>query len=323
MNRVIRVGVVGVGVMGERHARVYSEMPETDLVGIFDPDLGRAYEIANRYGTQVLPLDELLEQVTGLSIASPTSTHAEVALRALEAGCHVLVEKPLAGTLEEAGILRAAALKRGRQVFMVGHIERFNPTIIALQELIEGQDIRGLRFTRTSPFDRRSLDSDIVYDLMIHDIDLALELLGEDIESIDATGAVVVSDRIDHAEADLRMKGDLPVSFVASRVAADKVRAVAVRIDSATIDVDLLGKAISIDYDSPIKAALTAPAIGAQEPLRLELEHFIHSVTLGGRPVVGIEAGYRSMVMATTITSLIQRSIAAHAEPRLVPAAAD
>ena len=307
--------------MGERHARVYAEMPETELVGIFDPDLDRAYEVANRYHTRAFPLDELLGQVTALSISSPTSTHAEVALKALESGCHVLVEKPLAGTLEEAGILRAAALKRGRQVFMVGHIERFNPAIIALQTLIEGQDIRGLHFTRTSPFDRRSLDSDIVYDLMIHDIDLALELLGEDIESIDATGAVVVSDRIDHAEAELRMVGSLPVSFVASRVAVDKVRAVEVRIDGATISVDLLGKTISVDHDSSMSAALITPEIGAQEPLRLELEHFVKSVRRGESPVVGIEAGYRSMVMATTITSLIQRSIATHAEPRLLPAA--
>lgn len=321
MSRALNVGVVGVGIMGERHARVYSEMPETELVGIFDPDLERAYEVANRYHTKVIDLDELLESVTALSIASPTSTHAQVGLKALDAGCHVLIEKPLAGTLEEAGILLAAANKRRRQVFMVGHIERFNPTIIALQTLIERQQIRGLRFARTSPFDRRSLDSDIVYDLMIHDIDLALELLGEDIESIDATGAVVVSDRIDHAEADLLMQGGLPVSFVASRVAADKVRAVEVRIDGATVSVDLLGKAITIDQDTPAASSFTLPEIGTQEPLRLELEHFVESVRLGEQPVVGIEAGYRSMVMATTITSLIQRAIAARAEPRLVPAA--
>lgn len=321
MSRALNVGVVGVGIMGERHARVYAEMPETNLVGIFDPDTDRAYEVANRYHTKVFELDELLEQVSAISIAAPTSTHAQVGLKALEAGCHVLVEKPLAGTLEEAGILLAAANKRRRQMFMVGHIERFNPTIIALQALIEGQDVRELRFTRTSPFDRRSLDSDIVYDLMIHDIDLALELLGEEIESIDATGSVVVSDRIDHAEADLRMQGDLPVSFVASRVAADKVRAVEVRIEGATIRVDLLDKAIRIELDTASAPLLDIPEIGTQEPLRLELEHFVQSVQRGVQPVVGIEAGYRSMVMATTITSLIKRAIAARAEPRLVPAA--
>ena len=323
MNRALKVGVVGVGIMGERHARVYSEMPDTELVGIFDPDQDRACAVAERYGTRAIPFEELLEQASALSIASPTSTHARVGLQAFEAGCHVLVEKPLAGTLDEAALLLAAANRRRRQVFMVGHIERFNPTILALQRLLDGRSIRQLRFTRTSPFDRRSLDSDIVYDLMIHDIDLALELLGEEIESIDATGAVVVSDRIDHAEADLRMKGDLPVSFVASRVATDKVRAVEVRIEGATISADLLGKEINVEADSPIYAMLPEPEIGSQEPLRIELEHFVESVRSGIQPVVGIEAGYRSMVMASMITSLIQRSIAARSEPRLIPAAAD
>lgn len=309
--------------MGERHARVYTEMRETDLIGVYDPNQDRACEVADRYGTQVLALDDLLEQVSIVSIASPTTTHADVALRAFDAGCHILVEKPLAATLDEAGLLLAVANKHRRQVFMVGHIERFNPTILALQELINGRNIRQLRFTRTSPFDRRSLDSDIVCDLMIHDIDLAFELLGEEIESIDATGAAIVSGRIDHAEADLRMKGDLPVSFVASRVAADKVRAVEVRIDEAMIFADLLAKVINIEVDPSMKAMLQQPEIGSQEPLRLELEHFVHSVKLGVHPAVGIEAGYRSMVMATTITSLIQRAIAAHVQPRLIPVAAD
>ena len=321
MSGPIRVGVVGVGEMGERHARTFSEMPGAELVGVADPDAERAAGVAARHSVTPMGFDDLLDRVHAVSIASPTLTHADVALRAIEHGCHLLVEKPLATTLEEAGMLLDAANQRPRVVFMVGHIERFNPTVMALQSLIDGRAIRGLKFTRTSTFDRREVGRDIVYDLMIHDIDLALELLGEEIESIDASGDSIVTEQIDCAEAELRMKGDLPVSFLASRVAAKEVRSIEVRTDDETITADLLGMGLSIEPHIPSRMAPVCPVVGSDDPLRLELEHFVRCVSAGTRPVVGIDAGYRSMVMATTISSLIQRTRAARHDRRLVPAA--
>jgi len=307
--------------MGEKHVRTYTEMPGAQLVGVVDPDPGRAAGVAARYQTAPMDLDDLMDRVHAVSIASPTLTHADVALRAIEQGCHLLVEKPLAATLEEAGMLLDAANQRRRVVFMVGHIERFNPTVMALQTLIDGRAIRGLKFTRTSTFDRREAGCDIVYDLMIHDIDLALELVGEEIESIDASGDAIVSEQIDCAEAELRMKGDLPVSFLTSRVAAKEVRSIEVRTDDATITADLLRMGLSIEPHVSGGIAPATPIVGSDDPLRLELEHFVRCVSAGTRPIVGIDAGYRSMVMATTISSLIQRTRAARHDRRLVPVA--
>lgn len=313
--------MVGVGIMGERHARVYAEMPHTTLVGVYDPNPERAREVASRYGSEPMQFEELLQTVDAVSIAAPTSTHRDVALTFMERGRHILVEKPLAGSLDEAREIYEAAGRRRNQVVMVGHIERFNPTVQAFQSAVFGQQILELTFRRTSPFDHRSLDSDIVYDLMIHDIDLALDLVGEEIESIDATGAAVMTDRIDRAEASLVMKGGLPVNFVASRVADEKVRAIEVRTQRSLIVADLLGKVVTV---SPLNGSGSTPTtfpVATDEPLRLELEHFARCVIDGAEPLVGVEAGFRSMVMATTITALIRRTMATHADNRLASAA--
>lgn len=317
----VRVGVVGVGIMGERHARVYAHMPNAELIGVYDPDRSRTCDVASSYGCEAMSMDELLLMVDAVSIAAPTSLHRDIALAFLERGRHVLIEKPLAGSLDEAHQIFEAAGQRKGQVVMVGHIERFNPTVQAFQAALFGQQMRELTFRRTSPFDQRSLDSDIVYDLMIHDIDLALDLVGEEIDTIDATGAAVVTDRIDRAEASLVVKGGLPVTFVASRVAEEKVRAIEVRTDGSLIVADLLGKTVTV---SPLNGSGGTPSsfpVATDEPLRLELEHFVRCVIDGAEPLVGVGAGYRSMVMATTISSLIRRTMASHADTRLVAAA--
>ncbi|MGH9174853.1 MAG: Gfo/Idh/MocA family oxidoreductase, partial [Vicinamibacterales bacterium] len=168
----IRVGVIGTGVMGERHARIYSDLEGCELVGVYDPDLERATAVAQRHGgTAFQLLEHLFAEVDAVSIVSPTSTHAAVAHRALDFGRHILIEKPMTATVGEARLL-AERVRRSEQIVVVGHIERFNPVVQKLRSVIANDRPRRVRLRRIAPFDNRCLDSDVISDLMIHDIDL-------------------------------------------------------------------------------------------------------------------------------------------------------
>jgi predicted dehydrogenase len=299
--RRIRTGVIGVGHLGQHHARLYASLPAATLVGITDADPRRAKEVAERHGTAVYDdVGALLQQVEAVSIAAPTSVHHAVARQCLEAGVHVLVEKPVTTTPQEARDLVALARSR-KAVLQVGHIERFNPVLLAVRPLI--RDPLLIECRRVSPFTGRSTDVDVVLDLMIHDLDLALSFQPGTVTGVRAVGAAVVSDKVDVAHAWITFSSGCIATLTASRVAAGRARELMlVQRDAA----------VSVDYQSRqaiIRRLAARPSVGGEppseqvrgseeEPLRLELESFLRAVRTGARPVVSGEDGEAALSLA-------------------------
>ena len=230
--KAIRAGVIGVGALGQHHARIYAELPEVRLVGVCDSDAARAREVAARHATQAFAEAEaLLAQCDAVSVAVPTVGHFCAAKQALSNGKDVLVEKPMTTTLAEADELIGLAAKQGA-VLQVGHVERFNP---AAQVLL--REVRRPRFVevhRLGAFPARSLDIDVVLDVMIHDLDIILALDGTHIEAVDAVGVPVLTDRTDIANARLRFASGLIANVTASRVSTEKLESSACSLTAAT-----------------------------------------------------------------------------------------
>ena len=220
--RTIRAAVAGVGRFGENHARIYSEMPGVKLVGVFDVDEARAREIAAKYGCRPFArLQDLAGAVDAATVSVPTQSHCATALELLAAGVDVLIEKPISTTVAEADEIIAAAAESGRLV-QVGHLERFNPAVIAGRSVAR----QPLFFEahRLSPFSPRSLDVDVVLDLMIHDLDIVLSLVDSEVKEIRAVGLPVLTPKIDIANVRLEFANAAVANFTASRVSTERVR---------------------------------------------------------------------------------------------------
>jgi predicted dehydrogenase len=218
----IRVAVVGAGDFGRNHARVYRELAEAELVGVVDPNAERAAKIAAEFSTNVFPdIESLAGLVDAASVAVPTVAHARTGCRLLELGIDVLVEKPMAASLSEADDLISAA-SRGGRILQVGHLERFNPAIVAVMPVLN----RPLYFEvhRLGVFTPRSLDIDVVYDVMIHDLDILLALVGAPVVDIKAIGIPVVTDKVDIAHVRLDFETGAVANITASRVSTERVR---------------------------------------------------------------------------------------------------
>jgi predicted dehydrogenase len=314
----LHVGVIGTGVMGERHCRVYASLPEIALVGVHDLSRDRALAVARRYDTHFFSqLDDLLAQVDAISIVTPTPSHADLACMALERGVHVLIEKPLAHTLDAAERIVAAAARSGCLV-QVGHIERFNPTFTELCNVLA--DMRPLAVTmrRLSPFMTSAKDVDVVSDLMIHDLDLMLQLGGGWPDEIHAVGRRLHDCGTDHVVATLSFRDGPMATLLASRITEQKVRDIAVVASNAYVEADLLAKRIAIHHRT-IPEYLQGPSsvkyrqeslieqivVPAQEPLLLELRHFVECIGKERAPLVGVEAGREALRLALEIKRLI------------------
>ena len=218
----IRVCVVGAGEFGRNHARVYREMANVELVGVVDENTQRADLIAQEFGIRAFKgIAELEGAVDAASVAVPTVSHAEVGCRLMAMGIDVLVEKPMAASLTEADSLLEAA-RRNQRVLQVGHVERFNPAVIAVEPILN----RPLFFEvhRLGVFTPRSLDVEVIYDLMIHDLDILLALVGEPVIEVKAVGIPVLSDKVDIAHARLEFAGGAVANVTASRVSTERVR---------------------------------------------------------------------------------------------------
>ena len=223
-SRRIRVAVAGCGEFGRNHARVYREMESAELVGVFDKDPARAATFAQEFHTTAFhQLEEMRGKVDAASVAVPTIAHAEVGCQLMEMGIDVLVEKPMAKDLADADALLASAKKFSR-ILQVGHVERFNPAVLAVEPILN----RPLFFEvhRLGVFTPRSLDVDVIYDLMIHDLDILLALVGEPVIEVKAVGIPVLSDKVDIAHARLEFAGGAVANVTASRVSTERVRKV-------------------------------------------------------------------------------------------------
>lgn len=330
----VRVGVIGTGIMGERHLRVYSQSPGASVVGVFDPDPVRAAEVTRRHGGAVFPTAAaLLREVDAVSVASPTRTHAEMAMLALDHGVHLLIEKPMTHTLRTAEELAARAATANGTAILIGHIERFNPVVAELRRLLAGQHLDSITVRRMSPFTDRCLDSDVVHDLMIHDIDLMVGLFGDRLQCLDAAGSTVRSQRIDHAVAWFAVAGGPSVTLIASRVAPEKVQGIDVEAGGVHFSADLLEKTITVTQREAVTPPAADTGVGHRdahgtehisvlgiEPLRMELEHFLDCARGKSTPVVGVEAGLLAMTHAAAIIDLIEQRAMAGVSPDLLTA---
>jgi predicted dehydrogenase len=299
----VRVGVIGVGALGQHHARVYAHLPEARLVGVHDASRARAEEVAARHGTRAFAeVGSLLAECDAVSVAVPTVDHHRIALAALEAGRDVLVEKPMAATLAEADELIRAAGSR-RAILQVGHIERFNPAVEGL-----GSRTGRARFVevhRLSPFSPRSLDVDVVLDLMIHDLDIVLWLDGSDPVQVDAVGVPVLTPRADIANARLRFASGLIANLTASRVSSEKVRKFRIFSPRTYVSLDLAARSAAVHrlVDTPSGPSITVERSSApdEEPLARQLAAFVSSVSSRSAPVVSGGDGRRALALAHTI----------------------
>jgi predicted dehydrogenase len=288
MTKAIKVGVIGVGVMGERHCRVYSNLRNVRLVGVADQRTERGKAVAANYETHYFEdYRDLLAEIDALSIVTITPAHFELALAALEAGVDVLVEKPLTETVDQGKRLVQKADENGR-ILQVGHIERFNPAYIELKNVISTMKLIAINIRRLSPFDTSNTDVDVVRDLMIHDLDLIVNLVGGNIESLNALGRSIFTHAIDHAVVNLSFQDGPIATLCASRITEQKVRAIEVIAEGAYVEADLLGKSLLIhkrtfpEYFGPElyrqESVISRIHVPMAEPLMLELQDFITCV---------------------------------------------
>jgi len=300
----VRVGVVGVGALGEQHARVYATLPGARLVGVYDRQGGRAEEVAARFETRAYTdLATLLEQIEAATVAVPTIDHLSVASEVLRAGRDVLVEKPMTTTLAEADELIRLAEDR-HAVLQVGHIERFNPATDALRAAVSHP--RFIEVHRLGAFSARSLDIDVVLDLMIHDLDIVLTLDGSAPVQIDAVGVPVLTSRVDIANARLRFASGLIANLTASRVSMEKVRKFRVFSPRTYVSADFAGREAQVyrlKDGGGGRPEIACERVSApdQEPLRRQLEAFVGAVRDRSRPVVGGADGRRALALAQAI----------------------
>ena len=300
----LRVAVIGVGHLGKHHARILSSLPGVELVAVVDTNRARAEEIAAASGTHaVFDYTELIGKVDAVTIAVPTELHRDVAVPFLKAGVPVLVEKPMARSLEEADQLIEAAAAAG-VILAVGQTERFNPALAAARPLIT--DPRFIEVHRLGTFPERSLDIDVVFDLMIHDIDVVLSLVDSDVESIEAVGVPVITNRVDIANARLRFANGCIVNLTASRISKDRVRkirffqpAAYVSIDYATQKVEVY-RLVKGDGSKPLIEG-GEMAVPNEEPLKRELADFVEAIVERRAPKVPGEAGRRALAVAQAI----------------------
>ena len=307
---LVRMAVIGVGSLGQHHARILAAMPHAELVGVVDIKPDRAKEVAAQYGTTAyLNASELVGRVDAVSIATPTVSHVAVALPFVESGAAVLVEKPLAATVEDADRLLAAADARGT-VLAVGHTERFNPAVAAALPLVSRPKF--VEIHRLGTFPERSLDIDVVFDLMIHDLDVLLATVGSEVESVEAVGVNVLTPRVDIANARLRFASGCVANVTASRISRDRVRKARFFQHDAYISIDYAAQELEVyrlAAQNGGRPTIQGGRIDVEndEPLRRELDDFICAVRDQRPPVVTGRDGRAALALANRIAELISK----------------
>ena len=304
----LRIAVIGVGHLGKHHARILSALPGADLVAVVDTNRPRAEEIAAANNTQaVFDYRDLAGRVDAVTLAVPTELHHDIALPLLAAGVHVLVEKPMARSIAEAEAMIEVAADAG-VVLAVGHTERFNPAIAAARPFLT--DPRFIEVHRLGTFPERSLDIDVVFDLMIHDLDVVLSIVNSDVASLEAVGVPVITNRVDIANVRLRFANGCIANLTASRISRDRVRKIRFFQPSSYVSIDYAAQKVerwSLETASGAAPSIQGGEIGVavEEPLKLELADFADAIALRRAPRVTGEAGRRALSLATDIAGRI------------------
>ncbi len=311
----LKAAVIGVGYLGRFHAQKFASNPDVELIGVVDSDSARANEIAKEVNCQAFTdYRDVIHLVDMVSIVVPTQYHFAVAKDCFDADCHVLLEKPVTHTVAEAEELIELANSK-QLVFQVGHLERFNPAVMALEGVLQNPEF--IESHRLAPFKTRGTDVNVVLDLMIHDIDILLSLVKHPMKTINSVGVPVLSDEVDIANARLQFENGCVANVTASRASRDTMRKMRIFQQNAYISIDFQSRKISI-YRK--KAGLNLipglPNVGIEErtfeqgdPLKDEIYAFIKSVKEGTPPVVSGEDGKRALEMAIQISGKLWHEV--------------
>ncbi len=312
-NRILKAGVIGVGHLGRHHARIYHGLENVELIGIADINKDARDRITSQFHCEgFTQFEDLIPKVDLVSVAVPTTEHFKVASRCLEAGIHVLVEKPITSTVEEGKTLVNLANAKN-VILMVGQSERFNPAVSAASEIVS--DPKFIEVHRLGPFSSRATDVDVVLDLMIHDIDLILSWVKSDVAEIRASGVPVLTNRIDIANARIAFSTGCIANLTASRISIQATRKVRVFQENRYLSIDCMAQTINcyrrkdgeIPSDNPMSAI--EPIffnIEKIEPLVAELSSFVTSICKSCRPPVSGEAGLNALEVCTQISHIIK-----------------
>ena len=309
MNQSIRVGVVGVGSIGKNHARICAALKDAEFAAIYDTNKEVASSVGRQYNVPAASsLDEFIPLIDAATVAAPTSEHYEIGRRLLEAGKHVLIEKPITETPKEAEELVRLARERSL-ILQVGHVERFNPVMSALQERLTRPVF--IEVHRLSQYPFRSLDIGVVLDLMIHDLEIILHLVRSPVKSIDAVGVPVLSKTEDIANARIRFKSGCVANLTASRISTEKMRKIRVwqGEPQAYLSLDYQNQAGEIDRLVNGQISREKVPIEKDEPLKRELQAFVECASRGQQPLV---SGYQAMAaleLAMQITELVEENL--------------
>jgi predicted dehydrogenase len=307
----VDVGVIGVGSMGQNHARIYGELRDAHLVGVADADTERASDIAEKVGTEAFTVDELLGRVDAVSIAVPTQFHAQVVEQCIDAGVHVLVEKPFV-TSQERGVELLKRADDEEVLVQVGHIEQFNPAVMELARIVEDLSPIAIEARRLGPptDDERTIDENVVHDLMIHDIDIVRSIVPSQVTEVNAVSTA----EDQHTTAQMKFADGTVANLTASRVTQRKTRDLSITAEDCYIELDYIEQALQIHRQSRPEymedagnlryrheGIIERPMVESGEPLKFELESFVGSVDQNTLPRVSGHDGLRAVELADAI----------------------
>jgi predicted dehydrogenase len=295
----VKVGIIGVGYLGMQHARILSYLEEAELKGVADIDFKKAMMIGNRHGVKYYQnYENMLDEIDAAIVATPTSEHYSISMKLLSEGKSVLVEKPITETVEQAEKLVATSKKNG-MVLQVGHLERFNPAVEAVENMVS--EVKFIEVQRLGSFSARSLDIDVVLDLMIHDLDIILALMKDEVKVIRSSGIHVLSDKVDIANARLEFKSGCVATLTASRVHQGKVRKLRVFEPTSYYSIDYIDQEVKIFPLNGRQTDIKTLKIKKEEPLKKELKNFIKCTKEGKTKKVSGEEGLRALKLAYNV----------------------
>ena len=311
MGEQLRVAVIGVGYLGRFHALIYSRLPQVRLVGVVDADAARASAVAKEAGCSAFTdLAAIIDQVDAVSVVVPTTAHLAVAEPLLSRGIHLLLEKPIAATRGEGERIVALADQAGA-ILQIGHLERFNAGVMALAEHIDRP--RFVETQRLGEFVERATDVDVVSDLMIHDLDIILSLMGSELRSVSAVGTPVLTDQVDIANARLEFANGAVANAVASRVSDRRIRHIRVFQEHKYLSLDFIAQTIDIAYPRLVPGASRPEIVRERiqvepvKPLDREIEAFVACVREGRRPLVDGRVGLEALDLALRVRDCMAR----------------
>ncbi len=305
--KYIRTGVIGVGYLGKYHTDKYASLDEAELVGVMDINSTRAQEVAKRYGCKAFSeLSPLLEQIEAVSVVVPTVAHYEVAKACLKRGIHVLLEKPIATSLDEAEELIALA-KEKDVILQIGHLERFNPAVMALFPQLKNPLF--IESDRLSPFPERGTDVNVVLDLMVHDLDIILAAVPASLQEIRAVGVPVVSSNVDIANVRLEFKSGCVANLTASRISDKQMRKIRIFQEDTYFSLDYVKSELNIFKRKGISISKEHLSFPKGDPLKREIGAFLHAAKEEASPVVSGEEGLRVLEVALAINEQIKKRL--------------